>query len=277
MNLLVNRLCDADGDLEGGGGFMATDLGISLFADAAEEGFEFGFEGFFAFEGNGFALQLAIFLTNEVARLFHEVEGQVTFILENADFAKFFGADAGSVDVGDAAIGELDAGIGDILFSAEDVDADGIDALHRGTDELLNNADIMDHEIEDNADLGAALDERGQAIGGDIERLSNIFLEVTHDRIEVLNVADLDKAVTFFGDVEEAFGILQIGANGFFDEGMGTGLEDGNGHIGMEVGGDGNADGFALGGQFFGGGEDAGTVFIRDFLGALVLGIDDTD
>ena len=57
------------------------------------------------------------------------VEGEVGVVLEDAEFAEFFGADAAGGDIGDAASFEADACVGDVFASGEDGDADGVDAF----------------------------------------------------------------------------------------------------------------------------------------------------
>jgi len=82
-----------------------------------------------------------------------EVEGDVGVPLEDAHLAFAFEADAAGGDVGNTAVGKEDAGVGDILLAGEDRRADGVDALHRRTDDVLYDVDIVDHQVKHHVDV----------------------------------------------------------------------------------------------------------------------------
>ena len=56
---------------------------------------------------------------------------------------------------------------------------------------MQNNLEIVDHEIEDDADIGAAIRVRREPMGFDETRIGQAFFQRAQDGIETLHVPDL--------------------------------------------------------------------------------------
>ena len=126
--------------------------------------------------------------------LVHEVEREVGVVLEDADLPRLLEAHAAGAQVGDAAVLELEAGVGDVLGLRQHLHAHAVDPPDRRLHEGQHDADVVDHEVEHDADLGAAQLVGRQPLGGDEPRAAHLLLEEGHHRVEVLHVAHLDEA-----------------------------------------------------------------------------------
>ena len=197
------------------GGIDLWGLGIS---NTVEEGSEFDLEGltFFDWDILFFYTKEAT-LFNEMAFLVHKIEREVGFRLEDTDFADFFKANAARFDIGDGSVFKSDSSVGDIFGFRNNVNADSIDAGNGRLDELEDDADVVDHEVEDDADFGASNIEGGQAVSGDKARVADGFFEEAHDRVVVLDVADLDDGVFGFGGADDLIGFRKGCAQGLFN------------------------------------------------------------
>ena len=122
------------------------------------------------------------------------VDRDVGVGLEEADLALALQRHAAGGDVGDAAVGEAQARVGDVDGLRQHRDADGLDALHVGAHEAEDDVEVVDHQIEDDVDVGAALGERRQAVALDEARLRDDAGERADRRVEALEMADLQDA-----------------------------------------------------------------------------------
>ena len=99
------------------------------------------------------------------------VDRHVGVGLEEADLALALHRHAAGGDVGDRAAGEAQARVGDVGGLGEHRHADRLDALERRVDDAEDDVEVVDHQVEDDVDLGAALGERRQAMALDEARL----------------------------------------------------------------------------------------------------------
>ena len=122
------------------------------------------------------------------------IEGDITgdrAAAKDADFARALRADAAGGEIGHAAVGEAEPGIGDVLGLAEDGNADGLDTGHSGAHQTEHDIQIVNHQVQHNADVGAAIGEGGKAIGFNEARIGGDLLQVGQDGIEAFDVPDL--------------------------------------------------------------------------------------
>ena len=203
------------------------------------------------------------------------VEGEVGVVLEDAEFAEFFGADAAGGDIGDAASFEADACVGDVFASGEDGDPDGVDAFDGAFDEVEDDFEVVDHEIEDDADVDGAVGEGGEPVGFDEDRAGETGFEETEDRVEAFDVADLEDEAAVASEVGEGLGLFGIIGDGFFDEDVFAEREEVAADVEVGNGGGGDGDGAGAGGEVVEGGDGAGFEFCGDFCGAGGVGVED--
>ena len=114
---------------------------------------------------------------------------------EHADFSHALGADAADGEICYAAIGETQARIGDIFALAQHGNAHAFDADDGRFDEREHDVEVVNHQIEHNADVhragrvgreAMAFNELGFGRGG---------LEKFENGIEPLDVADLQDEI----------------------------------------------------------------------------------
>ena len=103
--------------------------------------------------------------------------------------------DAARSDIGDAAVLETQSRICDVFAAAQNRHADGIDRLNRRTDEMQNDLEIVDHQIEHDADVGAAIRVRRKPMRLDETRMSQTLFECAEHRIETLHVTNLQDEI----------------------------------------------------------------------------------
>lgn len=222
---------DFQGQFDGLAGGFAGDHGGGAGADGMDEAFEFEFKRFFFLEGyrfaddafatefaddggitgreeffeqGGFFLMVAGDAVDETF-LSAVIEGEVTGHgtgAEDADFAEALGADTAGGEVGDATVGEPEAGVGDIFGLAEDVDADGIDMSHGRFNKRQDKIEVVDHQVENDADISAASGVGGEAMGFDEAGIGGHGLEVSEDRVEAFDVTDLENTVVIVGEFD---------------------------------------------------------------------------
>ena len=236
---------DLEGEFEGGGGFASADLGLRAGAGAGDEigqfalerlhlfdldrfahdafAGEFGDDGGVGGHAEQFAQQRAFLFVvagqaQQVAALVLVIEREIGVLLEDADLAQFVLADAAGGDVGHAAVLEADAHIGDVLAIAQDRHADGIHLHPRRADEVQDDLEVVDHDIEHDADIQAAAGIGREPRGLDEARMGEARLERGEHGIETLDVADLEDDAVFLREVAKFARLLRRFDEGFFHE-----------------------------------------------------------
>ena len=102
-----------------------------------------------------------------------EVDREVGVGLEDAQLALALERDPAGGHVGDAAVGEAQARVGDVDGRREHRDADRLHGPHRRRHHAEDDVEVVDHQVEDDVDVGAALGERRQAMALDEARLAS--------------------------------------------------------------------------------------------------------
>lgn len=230
------------------GGFAGDDGGLASL-HALNEAFQFQFERLFFFDGNRLAdnaaagkladdasfpalcgQQLAkegrfffVFARHaaEIAFLFSVVQRDVAgrlAVAEHADFSHLIKADPAGGKVGDASVLEANSGVGDVFGRAQNGKAD---AFHRNggrPHKGKHDVQIMNHEIQNDADVRAASGKGGKPMSFDETRLGGFFLEVAEDRIKSFDVADLKNLAPFPAEGNQFGGLGRRLGHRFFDE-----------------------------------------------------------
>jgi hypothetical protein len=232
---------DLQGEVEGGGGLAAGDLGLAAGAGAVGEGGKLAAEGFVLLDGHGFLDDLGAGAAEDLSCLFLVVEGQVAIFLEHADLAEFLWADSRGGDIGDAAVLEAEAGIGDVLAAGEDWHAYGVDGHDGGADEVEDDLEVMDHEVQHHADICGAVGEGREAVCLDEARVGEAVFEFGQHGVEAFDMADLEDAACLMGELDQGEGVSELVCDGFFHEHVEACMEELGSDI--EVGGGGGGDG----------------------------------
>ena len=120
------------------------------------------------------------------------VHGQVGIALEDSDFAHAILADAARSDVGNAPRRELQPRVGDIRFLRQHRDADGLDGDHLGWHDRQHDIEVMNHQIEDDVDVEAAIGKRTQPMHFDETRMIEQRAHGGDGRVVALGVPDAE-------------------------------------------------------------------------------------
>ena len=113
----------------------------------------------------------------------------------------------------------------------------------------------MDHEIEHDADVGAASRVGGEPVGLDEAGAGQLFLERVEGGVEALDVADLEHEFLGLGERDERLGLLGVVGDRFLDEDVFAEREEERADLVMRDGGRGDGGGVDLLGELAGGGE----------------------
>jgi hypothetical protein len=76
----------------------------------------------------------------------------------------------------------------------------------------------VNHQIEHNADFGAARLIRGESFRREILRVIDLFFQKGHHRVKMFDVPDLDEATVLPGRRQNLFRFLQRSADRFLDQ-----------------------------------------------------------
>ena len=148
------------------------------------------------------------------------IEREIGVLLEDADLPHLLGADPAGGDVRHAAILETEPRIRDVFAAAQDRHADGVDRLHGRTDEMQNDFEIVDHQVEHDSDIGAAIRIRRKPMRLDEARIRQAFFQRAQDRIETLHVADLQDEPARRGELRQFARVRGVFRDRFFDQEM---------------------------------------------------------
>ena len=108
-----------------------------------------------------------------------------------------------AIKAGDAPALELDVGIGDIIRSRTHRQAGSPYVFHRAWIEGQHQIQIMNHQIQDDIDVGTALTVDAHSLAFEQHRPSNVRPHHLRDRIEPLAVPDLQRASIALGQLHQ--------------------------------------------------------------------------
>ena len=108
---------------------------------------------------------------------------------------------------------------------AHNFETNCIDFLHPAAGDRQDQVQVVDHEVQNRADVGGTERERACANGFDIFRIAEVGNSGGEGRIETLDMPDLQDQIAFFGQSDELIGLPRIQAQGFFHQKMRVGLK----------------------------------------------------
>lgn len=254
-----DRCVDIQGEGESGASIFGGDDGRRAGADAFEKGFNLeaerlaGFHGRFLDAearkpGNGMGRphhvadhRCGIHLrrvgdVDDEKVLAGVIDGDVLVRLEEAQLADFLGTDAAGGKVGDAAGLKLNTDIRDVDAAREDGQADGMEGTNRRLDEVEDDVEVVDHQVENDVDVESTGAEDAEAMRlekhGVVEDRPN-----GKDRgIEAFEVAGLKNTAMLPGGIDETSGLVDAGGDGFLNDEVDAGGEQGLADLEVERG-----------------------------------------
>ncbi len=161
--------------------------------------------------------------------LLAEIDRDVGVRLEDAELALALERHAAGGDVGDAAVGEAQARVGDVDVLREHRDADRLDALDAVVHQAQDQVEVVDHQVEDDVDVGAALGERREAVALDEARPGDDAGQGADRRVEALEVADLQDAPARVRRVDQRLPLRDRDGQRLLDEDVDALVEQGTG------------------------------------------------
>ena len=155
------------------------------------------------------------------------VDRDVGVGLKDADLALALERDAAGRDVGDTAVGEAQARVGDVDVLREHLDAHPLDALDAVVHHAQDHVEVVDHQVEDDVDIGAALAERRQAVALDEARPGDDAGQGADRRVEALEVPDLQDAPARVRRIDQRLPLRDRDGHRLFDQDVDALVEQG--------------------------------------------------
>jgi hypothetical protein len=145
---------------------------------------------------------------------------------------------------------------------------------------MENHFEIMDHEVENHTDVGAAPGISRKPVRLDETGPGQLFLEGVERRIEALDMADLQHKIFGVGKIDERLRLLGVVGDWLFNQDMLAEAEKEGADFMVCVGGRRDGGGIDLLGEFLRRAEGLYAVPLRDFLcdmGVNVVEADELD
>ncbi len=96
-------------------------------------------------------------------------------------------------------------------MAAQQRQTDGLHILNRCLDQLEQQVKVVNHQVEDDTDIGGPSGERAQALADNEFRLEWPVLQLAKRGVEALDVADLERGAMRPSHVHEAGRLLARG------------------------------------------------------------------
>ncbi len=103
----------------------------------------------------------------------------------------------------------------------------GVDVADRERHQLMDEVEIVDHQVENDADVGAAACPGAHAPAGNVERDFAAVEQAGAGEDETLLMADRQDAAGIACKRDERIGFFEAGRDRLFDKNVGTGIEEG--------------------------------------------------
>src|ERR1044071_3825543 len=134
------------------------------------------------------------------------VDRNVGIRLKKTDLPFAFERHAARRDIRNTTVSEFDSSIGDIRPLREHGHSPRFDACRRRPHQTGDHINVMNHQIEYDIDIRAALDERRQTMALDKLGLSYDPFKAANCGVEALEMSDLKQYVFFLGGGDELAG-----------------------------------------------------------------------
>src|SRR5437588_11787673 len=157
---LVTRpdsLGDFQRELERSSGMRARHFRLATSDCTVDKGDDLLSQRLLFFDRYWFASDFPSLFPINLAALTLIIERKVGVLLKDANLPHSLGADSTGGDVGNAAARKSQSRVSNIFSATKHGHAHGIDAFDRRPHQMQNDFQIMNHEIEDDADISAAI------------------------------------------------------------------------------------------------------------------------
>src|SRR5262245_2649468 len=182
--------------------------------------------------------------------LFGVIERVVFVRLKDAEFAQSLAGDAAGGDVGDAAVGEFEAGVGQIDLRRQYRNSDGVEFNDLAFDQAGDDVQFVNHQIHDHVDVEGAWSEDAHPMRLEESGALDARGHGRERGIEPFNVSHLKDQLSRFGRGDHPVGLVQRPRNRLFDQNVDARLQKCAGDFVMVGGRSSDADRFDLVEQF---------------------------
>ena len=169
----------------------------------------------------------------EGAAALRQIEGEIPRGLEDPQLAGALARHAARGHVGHRAVRELDPCVGDVDVGRENRDAGRAHVRHFGAHQLEHEIEIVDHEVEDHRDIGAAGLKRREALRLEEPGLLEIWGGGAHGAVEALHVPDLEDHLPCRGTPHQGVGPRERVRQRLLDEQTAATLQHRQPHTGV--------------------------------------------
>ena len=172
----------------------------------------------------------------ELGFLLREVDADVGARLEEAHLADGIEADAAGGEVGDATRREREADVGDVDARRQHRHADRLDGRDLGADGREQHVEVVDHQVEHDVDVEAALAEAAEAVHLDEAGRLDVRQRGGHRRVEALGVADREHRAVPRRQRDQAVGLLERARHRLLDQHRHAARQERPGQLGVQLG-----------------------------------------
>ncbi len=146
------------------------------------------------------------------------VERDVRVRLKDAQLSNLLPRNSTRRHIGDAAVGELQTGVGDVHAISQNGDPNGMHRANLGVHHREQDVQVVDHQVEDDVNVQAAFGELAQTVDLEELRLDKERRERSDGRIEPLQMSDLQEHPCLARTTNHALGFLQRARYRFLDK-----------------------------------------------------------
>ena len=125
------------------------------------------------------------------AALILVIEREIRVFLKDPNFAHPLGTDPAGGDIRHTTIFEMKPRVGDIFVTAEHRDADRVDTPKRRAYKMENDLQVVDHQIEYDADIRAAFRVRREPMRFYKSRMGQMFFERAEHWVKTFDMTHL--------------------------------------------------------------------------------------
>src|SRR5262245_61980244 len=237
--------------------FGPVDFGRGSRLNGGDEGFDFGQQRLAFFDSQTFrrdfgqsagGLRRDQFERHQL--LFGVIERIIFVRLKDAQLAQPFAGDAAGGDVGDAAVGEFEPGVGQVDLRRQYRDADRLDFDDFASDQAGDDVKLVYHQIHHHINIERARRKDAHPVGLEKSRAFDAPPQRHERRIEPFDVAGLQDQILRFGRADHLVRFAERTGDRLFDQDVDARFQKGAGNFAVTYGRSRHADRFDLVEQF---------------------------
>src|SRR5262245_23364934 len=218
-------LQNLDGQRQRAAAIGPADLGRGPRLNGGDERFDLGEQRLAFFDRQGFrrdfgqgpgGLRREQFERHHL--LFGVIERVIFIRLKDAELAQPLAGDAAGGDVGDAPVGELEPGVGQIDLRRQYGDADRFEFDDVASDQAGDDVQLVNHQIHHHVDVERARRKDAHPVGLEKPRAFDALPQRHERRVEPFDVAGLQDQILRFGRADHLVRFAERAGDRLFDQ-----------------------------------------------------------